>query len=211
MPSPRPLGSGILKILPLPHCLQDEFLNLIAFPSYLSEPQVRSVFHRLLGSSSARWSPGAWCISAGSSAVSANVAVLLAVVALYLLQISLLPFFSKITVSRGKRGSCIGLVLLFSLRPHPPDVSFFCDALPYSSAVGRGIHSIWISARGSSSRSERGERIVHCWVWLPSIPLLLIAIIAVFVDALSFNCGSLPVFVVSWSVQAQYLMVQFRG
>ena len=146
-----------------------------------------------------------WGVGTGPSTVSADVAVLLAVIALYLLQISSFPLPLEIAVSRGKRGSCVGFVLLFPLRPHSPGVPFFYDALPYPSAVGRGVHRIWISAQGSSSRSERGEWIIHCRVWLPSVPLLLIAIVAVFINSLPFNCGGLPVFVVSWSVQTQYV------
>ena len=207
MPSPRPSGSGILKILPLPHRLQDEFLDLVAFPSYLSEPRVCSLFHRLLGSSCLWRSGGAWCASTGLSTVPADMAILLAVVALYLLQISSLSLPLEIAVSRWKRGLCIGFILLSSFCPYPFSIPFVYSALSYSSAVGRGVHSIWISARGSSSRSERGEWIVHRRVWLPSIPLLLVAIVAMFVDSLPFNCGGLPVVVVSWSVQTQYLVV----
>ena len=40
MPSPRPSGSGVWKILVLPHCLQYEVLYLVTFPSYSSEPDV---------------------------------------------------------------------------------------------------------------------------------------------------------------------------
>ena len=152
MPSPRPSGSGILKILPLPHRLQNEFFDLIAFSSYLSEPRVRSVFCRLLGSSPLRRFRSAWGVSTGSSTVSADVAVLLAVIALYLLQISSLPLPLEIAVSRGKWGLCIGFVLLLSFRPHSSGIPIFYDALSYSSAVGRGIHGIWISVRGNSSR-----------------------------------------------------------
>ena len=152
MPSPRPSGSGILKILPFPHRLQDEFFDLVAFPSYLSEPRVHLVFRRFLGSSSLRRFRGVWGVSTGPSTVLADVAILLAVIALYLLQISSLPLSLEIAISRGKRGSCIGFVLLLPFCPHPSGIPIFYDTLSYSSAIGRGIHGIWISARGNSSR-----------------------------------------------------------
>src|ERR1700761_7493325 len=40
MPSPRPSGSGIWKILILPHGLQYQIFHLVTFTSYSTEPHI---------------------------------------------------------------------------------------------------------------------------------------------------------------------------
>ena len=40
MPSPRPSGLGVGKILVLPHSLQYEVFHLVAFPSYSAKPHI---------------------------------------------------------------------------------------------------------------------------------------------------------------------------
>ena len=135
MPSPRLLGSGVLKILPLPHRLQDELFNLVAFPSYLSEPCICPVFCRFLDSSVLWGFSCARRSGAGSLAIPANVAILLAVIALYLSQVSSLSFFSEVTVMRGKQRSCVWFILLFPFCSHPSDIVVFRSALLHSSAI----------------------------------------------------------------------------
>ena len=86
MPSPRPLGSGVWKILILPHHLEYQIFYFVTFPPYSTEPRVgsfdRGLFHRFILRGPSLGFALLW-------AIATNVSHLIAIIALHLGQTSL--------------------------------------------------------------------------------------------------------------------------
>ena len=197
MPSPRPLGSGVRKILVLPHGLQYQVLHFIAFPSYSSEPCIGSFEGGCLCGFLLR-GPGLCLLFLW--AVAADVSHLTTIIALHLGQASLVHLLLALMVPftwfEGWFGRVIDAqssIFLTASAFHLSLVGIvmqnvFCIRQSCSSSVD--IHSVGITLRRLHVLSGC-ERVVKAWGY----PFdLFLSIFKVNVLALSTNCGRADAF-----------------
>ena len=149
MPSPRPSGSGMWKILPLPHGLKNQVLHLIAFFPYSLQPIIGAFLRR--GPFGVRirtpcFASFSWGrVLSFLETVTSKVSKLLAVVTLYSPHIPSFCLFSNIPFPRRKgRHGCLAFAVGFRT------VVVVCFGSVGSSLVRRGVHGVWVvsSVRG---------------------------------------------------------------
>ena len=145
MPSPRPSGSGVWKILPLPHGLKNQVLHFIAFLSHSFQPIIGAFL--CSGSFGVRIrNPGFASFSLGEGlsflrAITSEVSKFLTVETLYS------PFVPSFALP-----SNISFLWCEGWQGHLTPVVGFgvvivtCFSSVGSSPIGRGVHGIWVSS-----------------------------------------------------------------
>ena len=145
MPSPRPSGSGVWKILPLPHGLKNQVLHLIAFFPYSLQPIIGTFLRcgpfgvRIRAPCFASFSWGR--VLSFLETVTSKVSELLTVVTLYSPHIPLFSLFSNIPFPRCK-GWHGRLAFAVGFRT----VVVVCFGSVGSFLIHRGVHGIWVAS-----------------------------------------------------------------
>ena len=155
MPSPRPSGSGIWKILPLPHSLKDQILHLVTLFPYSSQPFISLV----LSSGSLGHCVGSPCFAfiLGRSGflfletVASKVSKLLTIETLYSPHILLLSLFLDVPFPRSEGWHRCGIIVV---KFWAVVITNFGDICP--SLVCQGVHSVCVT-----SLMRGGPRIVE--------------------------------------------------
>ena len=185
MPSPRPSGSGVRKILPLPHRLKDQVLHFIALLPDPLQPIIGAFF--VGGPFGVRIDNSGFAfpfLGRGLSfleTVTREVSELLAVETLYSPHVPSFSLPPNVPLAWRERGPWWWFL----------ERVFAGFGYPGSPSVCRGIHSVWIA---SPWRGVPG--IVEFCGLLISINLLL-PIVAVFPFYVSFSGHGFPVIIVA--------------
>ena len=144
MPSPRLSGSGMWKILPLPHGLEDQVLHLIAFLPHSLQPLIGAFFcSGFLGVcvGGPRFASLSWGGGLSSlETVMSKVSELLTVETLYSPHVPLLPLFPNVPFlwGEGWHGCLVSLIWFWA-------AIIFCFGHIGPPSVSRGVHGIWIA------------------------------------------------------------------
>ena len=149
MPSPRPSGSGVWKILPLPHGLKNQVLHLIVFLSYSLQLLIGVFFcSGPLGVCVCGSCLAPFPLDCGLSfleAITSEVSILLTMKTLYSPHVPLFFLPSNVPLSRGegRHGR-----LVFMAGSRGTVVTGFGSV--GSSSIRRGVHGVWVafSVRG---------------------------------------------------------------
>ena len=144
MPSPRPSGLGVWKILPFPHSLEDQVLHLITFLPHCFQPLIGVFFcSGPLGVHVCDSCFASFPLGGGFSfleAVASEVSKLLTIKTLYSPHIPLFSLPLNIPFSRGE-GWHGWLVFVAGFWV----IVVTCFGGIGSSLISRGVHGVWIA------------------------------------------------------------------